>query len=381
MDTNYDIPLDDYGYDDTPYVTIEEMIQLLSSRKKQWNQPQYYELQIDEQSGLYYTDYFVHHGGDMLQEHLLIEQCLEHLDKLDWKRITNGYDFDIVPHIVHLVENPLVWVDEIPDELARNFVVTGRVAVEKSSEERSTCSPYNELRFLFDNERLEWFATQLPTSKDVFAEYAYYGIPKDMILWNLVLTDELEKFRVELYAPEKINNYTGRPFWPYCNPEHFRHEIERIYSKFGAQKAAQIVRLLRNDWPDIKVLKLFGVDELTPEQIEEFRQCLFEGMDRNLRNWESETPQQTASNSKPAVFEFITEQCRKEGKVEAVEAELRAASKGTAVAMWKTIRTNEALGYLSTKDVAASKIYKSLAAYFGELPYNERNFRDARNKR
>ena len=300
MDSDYDIPLDDYGNDNTPYVTIEEMIQLLSLRKKQWDRPQYLELQFDEQSGLFYTEYLMHDGGDLLQEHLLIEQCLEHLDELDWKRITNGYDFDIVSRIEHLVENPLVWVDEIPYELARQFVVTGRVAVEKSSEERSTCSPYSGLSLLFYNERLDWFATQLPTSKDVFAEYAYYSVPKNMILWNLILTDEHEKFFMELHAPEKIDEYTGRPFWPYCNPNHFRREIERIYNKFGAQKAAQIVRLLREDWQDIKVLKLFGSDELTPEQIEEFRQCIFEGMDRSLRIWDAEATEEETSKPNPA---------------------------------------------------------------------------------
>ena len=117
------------------------------------------------------------------------------------------------------------------------------------------------------------------------------------------------------------------------------------------------------------------------KDIVEFEDLLFNGFDDLLEEWDAETPQEATSNTKPAVFEFITEQCRKEGKVESVETELRAACKGTAVGMWKTIRTNEALGYLSTKDVAASKIYKALCDYFGELPYNERNFRDARNKR
>lgn len=385
MESEYDIPLDDFGIDNTPYVTIEEMKQLLSLRKQQWNNPLYYELQLDEQSGLYYTEYFVYREGDMLQEHLLIEQCLEHLDELDWKRITNGYDFDIVPHIEHLVENPLVWVDEIPDELARQFVVTGRVAMEKSSEERSTCSPYDQLRALFNIERREWFATQLPTCKDVFAEYAYYGVPKDMILWNLILTDEYEKFRVELYAPEKIDKYTGRPFWPYCNPDEFRSNIEGIYDKFGAQKAAQIVRLLREDWQDIQVLKLFGIDQLTAEQIEEFRQCIFEGMDRNLRTWDAETPQNTKEEQSPqapdssffAVTDKMTyDMCKKE------LLRIISSAKNKSVACREILRS-ETVGYFVLSDKTdqekAAAINPWVALSTKKYVFTGDDFRKARN--
>lgn len=289
MESEYDIPLEDY---DTPYVTIEEMKELLLSRKTKWNEPKCIELQFDEKSGLFYTDYFTYEEPDMLQEHLLVEQCLEHLDELDWKYITNGYDFNLVERIQHLIENPLVWVDEMPGELIRKFVVTGRVAVEKSSEERDTCPPYCDMHSYWHNERIKWFANQLPKSKDL-TDDLWIDIPKDMILWDRILTDPFEKISADSYAPRKKNPYTGREFRAYCNPDEFRRNIERIYDKFGAQKAAQIVRLLRDDWQDIKALKLFGIDKLTPEQIEEFRECLFEGMDRNLRIWDAETPQNT----------------------------------------------------------------------------------------
>ena len=380
MESDYDIPLKEF-YDDTPYVTIEEMKQLLSSRKKKWNEPLYEELQLDEQTGLYYTDYFTNKGRDLLQAHLLVEQCLEHLDQLDWKRITNGYDFDIVSYFDDIMENPLVWIDEIPDKIAKKYVVSGRIAEEKSSEERYRCTPYFGLSINLCNERLKWFVNQLPTSKDVDTEFCYYNVPKDMILWDKILTNQFEYNLWKYHDFKRLDPDINHEYRPFFNPEDFRTEIESIYEQFGPQKAAQIVRLLREDWQDIKVLKLFGIDKLTTEQIEEFRQCLFEGMDRNLRNWDAETPQQTtANNTQTTNFEFLTDRCRKEDKVEAVEAELRAAAKGTAVAMWKTIRTNEALSYLSTGNIAASKIYKALTAFLGKLPYTERNFRDARGK-
>ena len=79
-------------------------------------------------------------------------------------------------------------------------------------------------------------------------------------------------------------------------------------------------------------------------------------------------------------FSLLTEQCRKENKVSSVEAELRAACKGTAVELWRVIRTNEALGYLSAARLSTAKVYRAFMDYFGELPYTERNFRDARDK-
>lgn len=299
MESDYDIPLEEEG---TPYVTIEEMKKLLAAQR--WYNHKYEELELDEQSGLYFTEYFVHDGGGLLRAHMLVEQCMEHFDELDWKRITNGYDFDIISRIEHLMENPLVWIDGIPDELARQYVVTGRVAEEKSSEERNRCTPYADLNIMLSNERIEWFANQLPTRKDIYNKYSYYGVPKDMILWGLILTDEYEKFSADLHAPDKIDPCTGREYWPYCNPQHFRFVINRINDKFGSQKAAQIVRLLRDDWQDIKSMKLFGIDKLTPERVEEFRQCLFEGMDRNLRAWDAETPKEEKpqqSKAKPEV--------------------------------------------------------------------------------
>ena len=79
-------------------------------------------------------------------------------------------------------------------------------------------------------------------------------------------------------------------------------------------------------------------------------------------------------------FCLLTEQCRKEKKVSAVEAELRAACKGTAIELWRVIRTNEALGYLSADRLSTAKVYRAFTDYFGALPYTERNFRDARDK-
>lgn len=80
-------------------------------------------------------------------------------------------------------------------------------------------------------------------------------------------------------------------------------------------------------------------------------------------------------------FSLLTDTCHAEHKEVKVISELRAACKGTAVGLWKVIRENEALDYLGTKGMQTSKIYRAIVDYFGDLPYSERNFRDARDKK
>ena len=80
-----------------------------------------------------------------------------------------------------------------------------------------------------------------------------------------------------------------------------------------------------------------------------------------------------------ARFALLTAQCIQEGKAEAVEAELRSAANGSAAKLVAAIRTNEALGYLDTKNMSSQALYDALNAYFG-LRYSVRNFTMARNK-
>ena len=72
-------------------------------------------------------------------------------------------------------------------------------------------------------------------------------------------------------------------------------------------------------------------------------------------------------------FGLLTAQCIQEDKAEAVEAELRSAANGSAAKLVAAIRTNEALGYLDTKNMSSQALYDALNAYFG-LKYSVRNF-------
>ena len=121
------------------------------------------------------------------------------------------------------------------------------------------------------------------------------------------------------------------------------------------------------------------MERMTDEQISEFESILFNGFDELLSEWEKDKEEKVVEDGKR--FSLLTDACIEEGKEAKVISELRAACKGTAVGLWKVIRENEALGYLGTHGMQTSKIYRAIVDYFGELPYTERNFRDARDKK
>ena len=82
-----------------------------------------------------------------------------------------------------------------------------------------------------------------------------------------------------------------------------------------------------------------------------------------------------------STFPYLTKKCFEQNRVETVEAEIQAARKGTAENMWRALWNNENLGYLEVEPIDATTLYREIEKHYGKLPYTERNFRGARNKR
>ena len=77
----------------------------------------------------------------------------------------------------------------------------------------------------------------------------------------------------------------------------------------------------------------------------------------------------------------ITKKCVNENRADKVEAEICAACKGTAEGLWRTLWDNENLGYVEVAHIDAATLYKDIEDHYGKLPFKERQFRSARNKR
>lgn len=91
--------------------------------------------------------------------------------------------------------------------------------------------------------------------------------------------------------------------------------------------------------------------------------------------------QEEKPESKSEHFPYLTQKCFDEKRVSTIEAEIQAARKGTAEDMWRTLWNNENLGYVEVQYIDATTLYREIEKWYGELPYKERNFREARNKR
>ena len=87
----------------------------------------------------------------------------------------------------------------------------------------------------------------------------------------------------------------------------------------------------------------------------------------------------TLRSKRTQLFCRITQAAYDKGVAQAVEDELRSAAKASASKLVAVIRTNEALGYIDTKNLSSAELYSLLDEHFG-LKYALRNFTIARSK-
>lgn len=318
---------------------------------------------------------------NLLRDHLLVEECMSR-DDINWQYTTHAYDYRTIAYIRYLWYNPLVWIP-IPEDITKKYFVSGRMAEERFIERLDPVNydtpKNNPINPMIHTKMLDWFAEKLPildwnANIDIFEEK---DLLYDICFWKYLTTDDRP-----LMSSIRDGGKFDLSLVQLFSPSIFLENIKTIAERQGKTRAAEIVRLFRKDWQRIVAMKFFDIDKISKDQVEDFRACLFEGMDYYLEQWEAETVPQNETKDKTACFPLITEQCRKEGKVDSVDTEIRAACRGTAVGLWKTLRTNAALDYIEPLETwNAAELYRTIEHYYGELPFKERNFREARNKK
>ena len=100
-------------------------------------------------------------------------------------------------------------------------------------------------------------------------------------------------------------------------------------------------------------------------------------IDLNVRFVQS-TSHEEISIPPTSHFPCITQSAIDRGVATQVENELRSACV-SAPKLIKVIKTNEALGYLDTKNLCTQTLYNILNEYF-KLPFKIRTFQDKRSK-
>jgi len=282
----------------------------------------------------------------VLFDHLIFEQSMASYGG-DWKFNTQVYDVRAIAYLKYLWYHPLVWLDP-KEELSNNRVVDGRVAAECYVPNRkSILYPYG-LVLYFEDAMLNWFADKLPIAdgtEPIFINYKFATL--DIILWHYI-TENPEKMYDLAYAENgRLDPSLVVPF----DQRIFLENVTRIAETHGGKRAAEIVRLLRKDWKRITTMKLFDIEKMKAEQIEEFRVALFDGMDYYLEEWEKGkvVEEEKTNVGKPdgaffAVSERMTyEMCEKE----LIGVINKAKSKANAC---REILRSETVGYFVLSD-------------------------------
>ena len=104
----------------------------------------------------------------------------------------------------------------------------------------------------------------------------------------------------------------------------------------------------------------------------------YENNNSNAKKEQANVEDITPVEMSDKLFCRITNHAYEKGKAQQVEDELRSACI-SAPKLVKTIRTNEALGYLDTQNLKSSDLFDMLNEHF-HLPFKLRTFQDSRSK-
>ena len=278
------------------YVTIDELKTLIKEKPYQTSYDEVFlDFKTDPETGLKYVDIQSYIFPAWVCSHILVNTCMEDPDSYDWSRLTDMYSYQRIADYVYIRVHPYTWITK-DDSRLHACLVLGKVASMVTDKGRVDMFLYDWLTRMLQ-ERVLYLADKNPRA---VADSEYEGVGKilkGMLAWNLITSDARNYLNSFMYDEMESHDIE------YFHTEAFRENIQFIAQERGGKVAAELLRQLRKDWKAIVTWKCFGIDKLTPEQVETFRQCLFEGMDYYLEQWDAETPKAIESQTtkkKPA---------------------------------------------------------------------------------
>ena len=285
-------------------LTIEEMQRLLERQQEyeracmgqdaDSEQVEVSALERDAISGLLDSSYFYSYEPELLRTHLLVEQCFEQFDEVDWASLTNGYDEMILWYIEYTYVHPLMWLELPPDN--GSCVIDGRVAIVGWEKERAESEECMNFMSTMHKKRLAWFAENLPKRGDVITPEGD-NILESMPLWYLITTDFNQSnyspicpkwVRDELY--EKLSEEEKKEAMAkgLFSRDALLVNLQYIASECGAESAIRLIENLRGDWQKIDSLCLYGINLIGKESKEQFANFLNKGLDFYIQQWRAD---------------------------------------------------------------------------------------------
>jgi hypothetical protein len=273
------------------YVTIEELQELLKEKA--------YQTEVDDFIlSLKEEDYDIRTSTPKnfwlfpmwVSSHLLVQTCMQDPDAYDWAKITEMYNIGRIAEILYIWVHPYVWQPQTKRPI-NDSIILGKIATMQFDAGHAGFPAHQWLTKMI-RERVLFFADHSPQAINDMELKEEGKVLKGMLLWNMIVTDARK------YLSSYLNDDANIANIEYFNPQTFRENLQYIADQRNPQLAADTLRALRKDWKAILTWKCFNLDLLTPEQIEAFRACLFEGMDYYLEQWDLDKPQTSAKKTK-----------------------------------------------------------------------------------
>lgn len=283
-----------YSEDELPKIlTIDELKEFAKKKLYRPKNAEVLKFYKNKENGLLYNHFIFTPWSNVLLDHLLMEICIQDVDKYDWPKMTDYYDYKRIAEYVMLWINPFTWLKE-DDPFLLGYLIDGRIATREYNKFRQDDVYKWAIKML---EERETFLGDHTISYKVDSEFEGGRVLKGMNLWSL-LTNNPRKYIQFVFENGQYHAQEGKEGnVSYFDTEYFLNNMNKIVDKNGPEKAARIVRSLRKDWKHIVCFKLFNIDKISDQQVEVFRKLLFEGMDYYLEQWDAETPKAIESQN------------------------------------------------------------------------------------
>ena len=276
-----------------PLVSIEEMRKFLRNPLYQPTEDEaQFPLELlpdNDAGGLLYTDFFKNYGTNTLMSHILVEQLFDNYYNINWTRVTDTSNCFVLARIVALYCNPLTWISA-PDTLPGNYFVQGKIATEKFDEKRASSPELYALISESKEQRALCFAYELPLFRadknNIFSSVL------NLHRWDLLLAKPEDIVFHPLSSDDPYYTKEGLHIFNY---ETLQENLQLIADNMGKKKAAEIARLLQNEWPILETLSYFQFNPENPDDLD-FKHLVLEELNIFLPSWEKEDTPETSSN-------------------------------------------------------------------------------------
>ena len=244
-------------------------------------------------------------GKTLLEKHLIAERLLQlDYEKVDWLKICKSLA-DICGY-AYLWTHPLAWQDP---SVYSECVIDGRIAEEVFDGKR-----YPDIiaivNYIYDQRVLDYADNPIVMQEDALeAGYAKGMHEWSTLTWGLRSSLDDGKFDNESISPNEI----------YIKDYDFiclRKNLTLIAKQRSPKRAAELLRMLQNEWPKIKKWKT-GLETMNEEDIEDFEYGLLNKFDDLLEEWESDnTAQANVPDPDSSFFDLTNgmtyDMCKKE---------------------------------------------------------------------